>query len=85
MREVIIPLGSVPMRTLEYCIQVWGPQPQKDMELLETVQRRASRMITGGSTPPVKTGRESWACSNWRREGSGEDLTAFQYSKGDYK
>lgn len=42
-------------------------------------------MITGWSTPPVKTGRESWACSNWRREGSGEDLTAFQYSKGDYK
>ncbi|GAB0184876.1 mitochondrial enolase superfamily member 1 [Grus japonensis] len=30
---------------LEYCIQLWGPQYKKDMELLERVQRRAMRMI----------------------------------------
>ena len=32
---------------LEYCIQAWRPHLVKDIEMLEKVQRRATRMMVG--------------------------------------
>jgi len=47
-REVILPLYSLLVTPhLEYCIHMWSPQHRRDVDLLEHIQREATKMIQG--------------------------------------
>ena len=80
---IIMRLYKSLVRTrLEYCIQALSPYHKKDIEFLERVQKRATKMVYGSGNLNYKDRLSLRIAIIRRTKGKGDLIEAFKLLKG---